>query len=425
MATPSMKPGLRCGVSDWENNNTQISRTAEHMRQISHLIRQEGRALRNETTSKVICDEYDNSCRLSDRVRDITHWKKSLEACALKVDSEMDLLILAKEETERALAATVLPLEVTAECLTLREGRRGNELVSDLVEAELKKEVEVITVVQRVLQNSIDQAFQQLCLLQEARHQLTLDLQHKMEALDVDIYCLSLTVTSPEISLKPNPTRVLPGSTTPQQWEQFSHGNISRAKDEMQNSLQLRENISLTRTQVQNELDAQRIATEFAFRKHTHHLEQAQQELQWQLKTTQDEISELEKDIRELERDVQAEMAPLKLVHTRLENRTKRPGMDLCRDDVQYGLVEESKHLDSTILALKQKLAQTQDSLQSLRKHEAQMLEDLSCKKEALSLEQRSVKTHQRMTLAAKTEASLSAVVPLTNSSNRHKLEMA
>lgn len=49
---------------------------------------------------------------------------------------------------------------------------------------------------------------------------------------------------------------------------------------------------------------------------------------------TQDEIVELEKDIGGLEEDLHAKMAPLKLVHTRLENRIKRPGMDLCRDEV-------------------------------------------------------------------------------------------
>lgn len=49
---------------------------------------------------------------------------------------------------------------------------------------------------------------------------------------------------------------------------------------------------------------------------------------------TQEEIAELEKDICGLEEDMQAKMAPLKLVHTRLENRIKRPGMDLCRDEV-------------------------------------------------------------------------------------------
>ncbi|XP_062866902.1 tektin-2 [Trichomycterus rosablanca] len=421
MATMSMKPGLRCSVSDWETSNKDNSATAEHRRHLSHEIRQQGRNLRNETTNKTTWDEYDSRRKLNDRVSDITRWKNSLDVCAQEVDKEMDALTMAKEEMECALAATVLPLEVTAECLTLREGRLGNELVSDPVEAALKKEVEVIDKAQRAFQGCIDQAFKHLCLLQEARHQLTLDLQHKIEALDVDMSCLSLNTTSPEISLKPNPTRIPPGSMTPQQWEQFSHHNINQAQKEMHASLQLRENMSITRAQVQNELEAQRTATEFAFRKRVHQLEQAHQERQWQIKTTQNEMNELEEDIRGLERDMQAKRAPLKLAHTRLENRTKRPGMDLCRDEVQYGLVEEVKQLDSTILALNQQLSQAQNSLQSLRQHEARMLEDLSRKQEALSLEQRSIQTRQRLSSVHSNSLPLAAV-PLTNSSGMHKL---
>ncbi|XP_073786906.1 tektin-2 isoform X1 [Danio rerio] len=264
-----------------------------------------------------------------------------------------------------------------------------------------------------------------LSRLQEARQQLTIDLQDKIEALDVDMSCLSLTIQSPEISLKPNPTRVPPGSTNPQQWEQFSRYNISRAREEMQVSVQIRENNSITRAQVQNELEAQRMSVEFALRKRTHHEEQAHHDMQWQLKTTQDEIAELEKDIIGLEEDLQAKTAPLKLVHTRLENRIKRPGMDLCRDEVQFGLVDEAKHLEATILALKQKLAQAQHSLQSLKQHEAQMMEELSRKQDALSLEQRSNQTRQRLTLGGTTEGLPSAVVPLANSSGRHKLVLA
>lgn len=48
-------------------------------------------------------------------------------------------------------------------------------------------------------------------VLQEARHQLTADLQNKMDALDIDMSCLSLTVQSPQISLKTNPTRIPSG----------------------------------------------------------------------------------------------------------------------------------------------------------------------------------------------------------------------
>ncbi|XP_042601152.1 tektin-2 [Cyprinus carpio] len=425
MATLSSKPGLRYSVSDWATNNKQISHTAENKRNVSHDIRQEGRALRNETTSKTNWDEYDSSRRLSDRINDVTRWKENLKACAQQVDAEMDALTLSKEETERALAATLLPLEVTAECLNLREGRRGMELVCDPVEAELKKEVEVIDGAQRILQQCIDQAFEQLCRLQEARQQLTIDLQDKIEALDVDMSCLSLTKRQPKTPLNQNQKKFHPSSTTPQQWEQFSRYNITRAKEEMQASVQIRENNSITRAQVQNELEAQRMTVEFALRKRTHHEEQAYHEMQWQLKTTQEEIAELEKDICHLEEDMQAKTAPLKLVHTRLENRIKRPGMDLCRDEVQFGLVDEAKQLEATILALKQKLAHAQHSLQSLKQHEAQMMEDLSRKQDALSLEQRSNQTRQCLTLGVQTEGLPSAVVPLTNSSGRHKLDLA
>lgn len=68
----------------------------------------------------------------------------------------------SKERSELALAATSVPLEVTNECLTLREGRRGYELVSDPVEAQLKQEVELIEGVQQRLQRSVHQAFEQL-----------------------------------------------------------------------------------------------------------------------------------------------------------------------------------------------------------------------------------------------------------------------
>lgn len=63
---------------------------------------------------------------------------------------------------EQALAATAVPLEVTNECLTLRDGRQGHELVIDPVEEQLKKEVELIERVQKVLQQHIDKAFEQL-----------------------------------------------------------------------------------------------------------------------------------------------------------------------------------------------------------------------------------------------------------------------
>uniref|UniRef100_A0A4W5PPS9 Tektin n=1 Tax=Hucho hucho TaxID=62062 RepID=A0A4W5PPS9_9TELE len=269
MATLSAKPGLRYSVSDWDPSNKLMSDTAEQRRHISHETRQEGRILRNETTSKVRCCDY--------------VMKQPIHLCALS---------RGKEETERAIT-----VEVMVECLTLREGRPGNELVSDLVE--------VIDGAQQVLQQRIDKAFEELFLLQESRQQLTHEPRNKMEAQDIDLSCFS---------------------TTSQQ-----------------------EDMRVTRVQLRNELKAQCIATEFAICECTRHLEQARDETQWSYGCLF--------CLSGLEDDLQAKMAPLNLVHTWLENRTKRPGLDLCRDEVQYGLVVEDKHLEATILALKQILS--------------------------------------------------------------------
>uniref|UniRef100_A0A665UWB1 Tektin n=1 Tax=Echeneis naucrates TaxID=173247 RepID=A0A665UWB1_ECHNA len=424
MSTLPAKPGVRLSVSEWDSNNRQLSAAAQHERLISTVVRQEGRSLRIETNCKTAWDESDTSRRLRDRALDVARWKEALETCAQKVDEEMEALTLCKEQNEQALAATATPLEVSTECLTLREGRRGHELVADPVDEQLRKEVELIKRVQQVLQQDVDEAFQQLSVLQEARHQLTADLQNKMDALEIDMSCLSLTVKSPEISLKTNPTRVPSGSSTPQEWVQFSQCNAAHAQQAMQASQQMREDMSLTRAQVGNELETQRLATEFTLRKRHHHEQRARDELEWQIKKTEDEMAEMESDIHGLDADLQAKTASLKLAHTRLENRTSRPGMDLCRDEVQHGLVNEVHQLEATITTLEQKLSEAQHSLQKMKLHHGRMLQDLSRKQEALSLEQRSMNTRSHLRPASSSTKAPALPVPLTNSSGRSNLQL-
>lgn len=67
-----------------------------------------------------------------------------------------------KEATERALQAKNLPLDVSVECLTLRESRRAIDVVRDLAEEELRKEVKVIDKAKRELQQKVNEAFEQL-----------------------------------------------------------------------------------------------------------------------------------------------------------------------------------------------------------------------------------------------------------------------
>ncbi|XP_019582079.1 tektin-2 [Rhinolophus sinicus] len=401
MATLSVKPSQRFQLSDWHTNSYLLSTNAEQQRDASHQIRQETRVLRNETNNQTIWDEHDNRTRLAERVDTVNRWKEMLDKCLTDLDAEIDALSQMKESAEQNLQAKNLPLDVAVECLTLRDSRRDVDVVRDCVEDELHKELEVIDATRKALQQKISQAFEKLCLLQEVRQQLNSDHRGKMEALDIDRGCLSLNIKSPNISLKINPTRVPDGSSTLQQWDDFSQFNKNRAEAEMKEAIELREAIALTIAETNNELEAQRVATEFAFRKRLREMEKVYSELKWQEKNTLEEIAELQQDIRHLEEDLRRKFLNLKLCHTRLESRTYRPNVELCRDQAQYGLTDEVHQLEATIAALKQKLAQAQDALDALYKHLARLQADITCKANSMLLDTKCMDTRRKLTVPA------------------------
>ncbi|XP_017356564.1 tektin-2 isoform X2 [Cebus imitator] len=416
MATLSVKPGQRFQLPDWHTNSYLLSTNAQLQRDASHQIRQEARVLRNETNNQP-WDEHDNRTRLAERIDTVNRWKEMLDKCLTDLDAEIDALTQMKESAEQNLQAKNLPLDVAIECLTLRESRRDIDVVKDPVEDELHKEVEVTEATKKALQQRISQAVEQLCLLQEVRQQLHSDHRGKMETLEIDRGCLSLNLKSPNISLKVDPTRVPDGSTTLQQWDNFSQFNKDRAEAELKAARELRETIALTIAETNNELEAQRVATEFAFRKRLREMEKVYSELKWQEKNTLEEIAELQEDIRHLEEDLHRKFLSLKLSHTRLEARTYRPNVELCRDQAQYGLTDEVHQLQATIAALKQKLAQAQDALDALYKHLARLQADIACKANSMLLDTKCMDTRRKLTVPA--EKFVPEVDTFTRTTNR------
>ncbi|NXC18237.1 TEKT2 protein, partial [Corythaeola cristata] len=413
MATLSVKPGQRFSVPDWHTDVRLTAADAERQRSASHQVRQEARALRNETNNQTKWDEHDNQTRLAERISSVNRWKETLDKCLADIDAEIDALAKVKEAAECALQAKNLPLDVSIECLMLREGRCSIDVVRDLVEEELHKEVKVIDKVKRELQQRLWKlsAASPLCvlpadsnpafcsLLQEARQQLSCDHRCKTEALEVDRVCLSLNVNSPNISFKVNPTRVPDGSTGLAEWEQKSRCNKERAEAEIKTSSKLREATLLAIAQTNNELEVQRVATEFALRKRIRDLERAYDELKWQEQNTLEEIAEMEEDIRCLVEDLQRKTQDLKVAHTRLETRTYRPNMELCRDQVQYGLTDEVHQLEGTIRALKRKLAESQDALDALYRQLHRIRASVDCKASSLVLDNKCMDSRRKLVL--------------------------
>lgn len=392
-----VKPGERYATSDWHTANYVLSTNAERQRTASHDTRQEARYLRNETSNKTKWDQHDNNTRLADRVDHIRQWKEVLERTVSELDREIAALNESKEALEQSLEDKNLPTEVNVENLVTREGRRNIDVVEDEAEDQLLKERQVIAGIKKQLQGQIDASFEQLCRLQEARQQVLADLQDKNIALDIDIDQYNLTEESPNISYKPDPTRVPKGSTTPQQWEDFSRYNKERADAEMASSRRLREANHHVLQQTDNDLAAQHAATDYALRKRIHDFEKALDELRWQKDQTEEEIAELEEEIRRLWDAIRAKINPMKLAQTRLENRTYRPNVELCRDNVQYGLTDEVKQLEATTKALEDKMKQAQHALDGLQKKLHKINEDIQLKTHSLMLDKQCMESRAKL----------------------------
>jgi tektin-2 len=290
-----------------------------------------------------------------------------------------------------------LPTEVNVENLVTRESRRDIDVVQDEVEQQLKNEQKVIEAIKGQLQTQIDQSFEQICLLQEARQQLLADLQDKNIALDIDIEQYNLTEDSPNISYKPDPTRVPKGSTTPQQWEDYSRYNKERAESEMAKSRALRETNHHVIQQVKNDLSNQQNAVDFALRKRIHDFERALDELRWQKQQTEEEIADLEAEIRRLEAAIRAKINPMKLAQTRLENRTYRPNVELCRDSPQYGLTDEVKQLEATSKVLEDQLAAARHALHGLHQKLHHIDDEIELKTASLELDKKCAESRAKL----------------------------
>ena len=70
----------------------------------------------------------------------------------------------------------------------------------------------------------------------------------------------------------------------------------------------------------------------------------------------QKEMDLLKKELSRLEEALLAKIDAVKCAETRLENRTYRPGFELCRDETELGLRDEVLQLRQTREDLKTKI---------------------------------------------------------------------
>ncbi|XP_064622368.1 tektin-4-like [Lineus longissimus] len=383
--------------AEWHEANYSKYYQSFADRDNAERVRHESKRTQKETEATTNQTQADVTKKLGERLHDINFWKFELEREIQDVINETDLLLSQKKRLENALRATEVPLHIATDNLNCRgDGRRlGVDLVQDEVELSLLKEVEIINNVQDLLRKTIVQAENQIKFNRDAKQNLEMDWSDKKEADEIDSICGILRNNSTNKQFYAGAAKFEEIQSTPESWAQFSHDNIVRAEHERMASNQLRTLIDNVLNDTSRDMTEQCNAVDVAFNKRVEEMQDALAKLEEHCKKECDEITRMEKNIAGLKQSIRDKEDPMKVAQTRLYNRTKRPGVENCRDPAQYKLVEEVHQIAASVDALHEQLNQSENSLKAMMDTRMALEKEILHKKNSIFIDKEKCMTHR------------------------------
>ncbi|XP_076458370.1 tektin-3-like [Babylonia areolata] len=373
--------------TDWMASNRGNYLASDRVRCGGERLRLDSVRMARETDDKTKRTQTDVGKRLGERLGDIAFWKGEVDHETDNMISETNALNEAKRIMEKALQETENPLHIAQECLYNREKRQGVDLVHDLPERELIKEVDVIKRCQERMRNTIEKANVQIGLNRAAQHELEKDSEDKFSAQNLDNNCHGLRNSSRGIAFHNGVHRIDNTVSVPETWAKFSNDNVERSQSERAASKQMRNEIETVLNACSNEIWHEWNAVNTALNQRIKETTDARNKLQTHLARVLQEIFDMEKNIELLKKCIQDKQAPMMVAQTRLDIRTRRPNVELCRDPVQHRLVEEVGEITDTVEALQAKLRDSENALQQLLRTKSALECDLAIKNNSLFID--------------------------------------
>ncbi|KAL8565500.1 hypothetical protein ACOMHN_049476 [Nucella lapillus] len=421
--------------NDWSSSNQGNYLASDKVRSGAERLRFDTVRLCRETDDKTKRTQTDVGKRLGERIGDITFWKTEVNHETDNMISEINALTEAKRILEKSLQETENPLHISQECLYNREKRQTIDLVHDNPEKELIREVDVIKRCQERMRNTVQKANVQLGLDRAAQHELEKDsidkqvaesmdtnchgirdssrgiafhngvqridntlnrsAQHELEkdssdkfgAQTLDENCHGLRNASRGIAFHNGAQRIDNTVSVPETWARFSNNNVQRSQSERAASKQMRNEIESVLNACANEMWNQWNSVNVALNQRIQESTDARNRLQTHLSKVLQEVFDMERNIDLLKKSIQDKQAPMQVAQTRLDIRTRRPNVELCRDPVQHRLVEEVGEITDTVEALQFKLRDSENALQQLLRTKAALEADLAVKNNSLFID--------------------------------------
>lgn len=382
------QPPLKFTHSEWNISNQLKYATSEGERiAAERLIDESFRAIEDthQTTTQV---QKDVNKKLSQRVDEMRYWETEAENYLETIKDEIVRLVAFRSRLEKAMEACKEPLHISQQCLAARQKRRGVDLAHDDAEKELLKEVEVIEGAMVLLSRTMEQATEQLRLNRKVKYNLEKDIKDKSMSIAIDNHNSELTSNSKGNQFKPGVTKVCPNSTSREEWMDFTNTNIWEAEKQRQTSKAMRTVIDGLLQATTNDMQRQKDSTDDALQRRVSETRDSKEKLEDHLRRVKKQITEMEDNIARLLKAIADKEAGLKLCHTRLDNRSFRPGIELTRDTPQYRLIEESVLIGQAIDTLQERLASSRCSLIGLDRKRVELEEELAIKSNTLFIDE-------------------------------------
>nr|XP_045014739.1 tektin-1 isoform X2 [Jaculus jaculus] len=335
-----LQPPPKFLPAEWYVANKNQYHRAEAQRSRSERLVAESQRLVDEIDKTTKKSQSDVNKKLEQRLEEVKFWKKELDDKLQQLVYETDDLLTHKIRVEKALESFKEPLHITERCLAYREKRVGIDLVHDEVEQELQKEAEIIQGVIALLKRTLEEAVEQI------------------------------------------------SSVSLEDWLDFSNANVEKADKQRNNSLALKTLVDRILSQTANDLRRQCDVVDTAFKNGLKETKGARDKLADHLAKVMEQIASQEKNITVLEKAILDQEGPAKVAHTRLETRTHRPNVELCRDVAQYRLIKEVEEINHNIARLKETLAQAQMELKGLYCRQLALQEEIQVKENTIYIDE-------------------------------------
>lgn len=373
---------------EWVVSNQMQYGNAEGERAAAERLVEESKRLCDETENRTQKTQRDVQKKFEQRIDDIKYWQNEVDDKLNGIKVEIDNLNAFKNRVEKAIESCKEPLHIAQQCLMNRQRRQGIDLVHDDPEKELLKEVETIQGALALLERTREQAVEQLRVNRKARYNLEKDLKDKFSALSIDENNAELRNYSAGLMMKEGVAKIDATSVTPDDWESFSNENILAAEKQRNNSVALRSLIDGVLQSTANDMKRQKECVDISMTKRIADTRDAKEKLEDHLSKVLGQIKEMEDNVERLAKGIADKEAPMKLANTRLDNRSNRPNVELCRDQAQYRLVEEVGELNNSVASLSERLANSEASLKGLIRRQLELEEDIDIKANTLFIDE-------------------------------------